>query len=191
MKIGIDIDDTIVNTNEYIIKAAFNYDKLFLKNKGFHNKKSYAFTDMFYWDDDDVRSFFKYYQQEKLYLKVPVKKDAIKYINKLYDDGNYICFITYRQDNDSKETYEDTYQYLKKYGFKFNKLITNSGMKGQVCVNEEIDIFIDNSISQIDDVNKRGIETIMFLTPYNKSYKGKKLGSWKDIYNEIRKRYDD
>ena len=72
MKIGIDIDDTIVNTNEYIIKAAFNYDKLFLKNKGFHNKKSYAFTDMFYWDDDDVRSFFKYYQQEKLYLKVPV-----------------------------------------------------------------------------------------------------------------------
>ena len=176
MKIGIDIDDTIVNTNEYIIKAAFNYDKLFLKNKGFHNKKSYAFTDMFYWDDDDVRSFFKYYQQEKLYLKVPVKKDAIKYINKLYDDGNYICFITYRQDNDSKETYEDTYQYLKKYGFKFNKLIT---------------IFIDNSINQIDDVNKRGIETIMFLTPYNKSYKGKKLGSWKDIYNEIRKRYDD
>ena len=64
-------------------------------------------------------------------------------------------------------------------------------MKGQVCVNEEIDIFIDNSINQIDDVNKRGIETIMFLTPYNKSYKGKKLGSWKDIYNEIRKRYDD
>ena len=29
MKIGIDIDDTIVNTNEYIIKAAFNYDKLY------------------------------------------------------------------------------------------------------------------------------------------------------------------
>ena len=189
MKIGIDIDDTIINTNDYIIKAAYKYDKKYLKNKGFRNKNTYSFKEMFYWDDDIYKKFIKYYQNNNLYLYVPVKKDAVKYINKLYDEGYYICFITYRQENDSKDVYDKTYKYLVDNGFKFNKLITNSGLKGKVCVDEDINLFIDNSLNQIEDVNKRGIETIMFATKYNKDYKGKKMSSWKEIYKEIRRRF--
>ena len=46
MKIGIDIDDTISNTAEYLIEEAIKYDKLY-KKKGIIDITTYDFCGLF------------------------------------------------------------------------------------------------------------------------------------------------
>ena len=61
MRIGIDIDDTICETNKILIKKALAFDKQFVLGKGFKDKDAYRFVDMLYWDMNDVTRFFSYY----------------------------------------------------------------------------------------------------------------------------------
>ena len=44
-KIGIDIDDTVMNTLDVIDKAALYYDKVYVENKGFKDKDKYDFKE--------------------------------------------------------------------------------------------------------------------------------------------------
>ena len=47
--------------------------------------------------------------------------DSIEYINRLYSDGNYICFFTSRTD----EHKDVTIEWLKKNGLKYHQIIFN------------------------------------------------------------------
>ena len=43
MKIGIDIDDTVMDTQVVIEKAALYFDKNFVNGKGYQDKNKYDF----------------------------------------------------------------------------------------------------------------------------------------------------
>ena len=51
--------------------------------------------------------------------------DSIRMINKLYDDGNFVCFFTARTD----EHLAVTKEWLKKHGVKYHSLIMNKPRK--------------------------------------------------------------
>ena len=65
MRIGIDIDDTIINTTATIIECGLEYDRLYKEGRGLKNADAYYFTDIFYWDDADDEAFFDYYRKNK------------------------------------------------------------------------------------------------------------------------------
>ena len=65
MIIGIDIDDTIAKTNERLISEALEFDKKFVRGKGFKNKKAYSFMEMFYWSVVDVDDFLEHIRNSK------------------------------------------------------------------------------------------------------------------------------
>ena len=90
MRIGIDIDDTIINTTATIIECGLEYDRLYKEGRGLKNADAYYFTDIFYWDDADDEAFFDYYRKNKIFLTIKIKEDAKYYINKMYDEGIYI-----------------------------------------------------------------------------------------------------
>ena len=88
MKIGIDIDDTVANTDERIIQEALKYDKEFVKGRGFKNKDAYTFMEKFYWNVMDVDGFMKVIRKGKFFSELNPIDDSVFYVNKLYDDGN-------------------------------------------------------------------------------------------------------
>ncbi len=51
--------------------------------------------------------------------------ESIEKVNRLYDEGNYICFFTARTDEHKKVT-ED---WLKKHGVKYHRVIFNKPRK--------------------------------------------------------------
>ena len=65
------------------------------------------------------------------YIKAKPKKNVIKTINKLYENGNYIKIFTARymgRNNENqkkayKSGFKKTYNQLKKWNLKFHKLI--------------------------------------------------------------------
>ena len=185
MIIGIDIDDTISLTNDRLIEEAIKYDREFLKGKGFKNKKAYSFMEMFYWSVLDVDSFLNYIRSSKFFLEVlPIENSAL-YINKLYDEGNKIIFITRRENTFKVKSM--TKKWLKKNGFKYNKLILGAKKKGVVCETEGVSFFVDNDIKNVYEVLECGIDCVLMSDGYNKDEEElERVNSWKEVYDKVR-----
>lgn len=187
MKIGIDIDDTVMNTIEVIEEAALDFDKYFLANKGYQDITKYDFHERFYWTSEEKKAFFNYFRKNKLYLKATPKGDALYYLEKLYKEGYEIYFLTRRSNDEKLDILGITKDDLTKKGFKYHDCYIGLSKKGEACKDLGIDVFIDDSVMQIEDVNKYGIKTILVDNWYNKEYKGLKAQGFQEIYNTIRK----
>ena len=156
MKIGIDIDDTICNTWEFVkpyYEKKFNLDKNITENNSYFKALNCSLEEYYDFCKKNI---------SKLTFNVPVKKDAVMYINKLKEEGHEINFITARSTFDMEEPYDQT---------------------------NNIDIFIDDSVKHCTNVSKTGIDVLMMTTTYNKKYTNfKKVNNWKEIYDFINKK---
>lgn len=187
MKIGIDIDDTVMNTFDVIEEAARYFDKYFLENKGYQDITKYDFHERFYWTSEEKKAFFNYFRKNKLYLKAKPKGDALYYLEKLYNEGYEIYFLTRRKKDEKLDILSITKNDLISKGFKFTNCYIGLSKKGEACKSLGIDVFIDDAVIQIEDVNNYGIKTILIDNWYNKEYKGLRAKNFQEIYNIIRK----
>ena len=186
MRIGIDIDDTICNTNELIVVEADKYDKEVLGGSGIKNKDAYDFPTMMGWNEDGKGIFFSD-KLEYIFENTTLKKDAKEVINKLYEDGNEIYFITFRKPKYVKNPFELTKKYLDNNGIKYTKLIVDSGSKNDECIENKIDLFIDDSVTHVKSVSEEGIDTILFTNGYNKENNDfVRFDDWNSIYKYIK-----
>ena len=97
MRIGIDIDNVISNFNEELLNEYINHDKN-LRNSGVINKKAeYIRRGMFDWSETEEQEFYKS-NIERIAKNLKVKHGAKKYIDKLKEEGHYICIITGREN---------------------------------------------------------------------------------------------
>ncbi|MGM9834318.1 MAG: hypothetical protein ACI31M_00875 [Bacilli bacterium] len=192
MNIGIDIDDTMFDTNEMLIEKALYYDKIFLKNKGFKDKDKFMFEEMFYWNKDNCRDFLRWVSDNGYLFQIKIKKDVERVISSWKKLGINIIIITFRKNSDCEGMYEKTAKMLLDNGIMFDKLIVDSGPKGDVCLQENIDIFIDDSYRHCLDARSKGINhVIMFESRYNKNYNFFKLNNWQDLDIYVRRVYDE
>ncbi len=185
MRIGIDIDDTICETNKILIKKALAFDKQFVLGKGFKDKDAYRFVDMLYWDMNDVTRFFSYYlKNQNIYNNLKEIKDASFYINKLYNEGHKIIFITKR--NSEILTKKVTKDWLKRHNIPYHKIIMDAHDKGQICLDEKVDLLIDDAEMNINDALLNHIDALLMTTKYNQKtdYK-KRVHYWKEVYDYV------
>lgn len=152
MRIGVDIDNVLSNFNEVLLKDYLNHDKE-LRNSGIVNKEVYI-RNMFDWTEDEEKNYYKN-NIEQIAKKLEPIKDCSKYIKKLRKDDNSIIIISGRNNGEYSEPYNMTIDWLKKYDIDYDKLIlTNSynpQEKADICINNNIDIMIDDSIKYLKD----------------------------------------
>ena len=186
MNIGIDIDDTINNLHEILIKKCIEFNE---KQGIKHDIK----TDEWNWDkaygwDRELAKKFVEENIEEAYLNAPIKENAMQVINKLHTEGNKIIIITARGSEHCKNAYELSEKWLSQKNIKFNKLIVGAKDKAMYCVENEIDVFIDDHVEHCRAVSETNAKVFMFDSPYNKKETGfKRVYSWDEIYKEIKK----
>lgn len=179
MRIGIDIDDTVSETEAAFIPFEKEYDK-FLNGKGilYPNKK---YWHKYEWTELQIKEFIKKYFLKILEEAYPVLKSQ-EIISKLKEEGNEIIFITARSDNEDS-THELTEKWLKKYNFPCDKLIVGAKEKGKICKEENIDIFIDDSSFQCLDVKNETNALVIGFNQTNENFIC--ADNWEEIYNII------
>lgn len=187
MRIGIDIDNVLSNFNEVLLNDYINHDKR-LRNKGIVNDNVYI-RKMFDWSEDEEKQYYKDNIERLAGLFKPIK-DCSKYIKKLRDNGNYICIISGRDNGEYSDPYNMTIDWLKKYDIEYDKLILtnayNHQEKADVCIENNIDIMIDDSINVCIKCFLNNIKPLLFNTEYNKSETGyTRVNSWEEIYEYI------
>ena len=189
MKIGIDIDNVISNFNEELLKAYIEHDKE-LRNTGIINKNApYIRNGMFDWTDEEEKTFYKE-NIERIAINLKAIEGASKYIKKLKQDGHTIYIISGRDNGEYTDPYNMTKNWLEKYDIVYDKLFLvdayNSHSKTEICLENNIDIMIDDSKRMCTDIKKHGIRAFIMYTPYNRdTNEFERVCSWKEIYDII------
>lgn len=187
MRIGIDLDDTITKTDEILFKYAkiYNEEEKILFNI---NREEWNLTKAFGWNEENIKEFFSKYLKS-IYEKAEIKENAKERINKLKDDGNEIIIITARDTKSLKEVHEVCKDWLINNKINVDKIVVDGENKAQKCLENKIDIFIDDNICNCENVyNNLKIPVLLMNSRYNKDYQNpkiKRVYNWNEIYNEI------
>lgn len=188
MKIGIDIDNVISNFNDTLLTEYLLHDKE-LRNSGIINKNAdYIRKGMFDWNENEETNFYKN-NIERIAKKLGVIEGAKEYIDKLHDDGHIICIITGRDNGEYTEPYNMTKKWLEDNNIYYDDLILTDAYdkhaKTKQCLEHNIDIMIDDSVSICSDCVENGITTILMDTPYNRYSNIQRVKSWKEFYRYV------
>ncbi len=169
MKIGIDLDDTLTDIQDELLKEALKYDKT-LENKGIVNPNKVLITEKFAWSNSNRKYFLKNIRKEVV-EQAKLRPDTLIILNELKKRGYEIIIITARSSTYYEDPYEFTLKYLIKNKIPFDKLIVNGKDKVKVCKMEQINFFIDNNLTNCLNVSKLGVK-VFFLN----------IGFYKDVF---------
>ncbi len=173
MRIGIDIDNTIVDTR----KSVFKYKR---KSK-FKDRKGYYY----FWPEKDKEEFLDTYVEE-IHKNAEVKDYAKEAIDALKEMGHEIILITYRDNIRSNESNSNTKNYLKEHHIFYDEIIFGAFNKGKVCKENHIDLLIDDSLENIESAAKENIKVLVYPMLYNKKTKYPRVGNWKEVLEYIK-----
>lgn len=182
MRIGVDIDDTITNSWEYLIPF---YSRVFnIPEKKLHQSKPYfAAVEHLISIDDFFAKIKSTYDHEV--SQANIRENVKEVIDALYEQGHHIFFITARGKGFT-DPYKITKEYLDKYHIKYDKIYTSTSNKAEVCQKENIDLFIDDSYKHCKEVSDLGIDVLMPNHYYNEEYtEFQHFDDWQEVYDYI------
>lgn len=176
MKIGIDIDDTLVNTRavqkiywkEYITKNP---------KEGYTEEIPNAINKF---GDKYVEEFWDTYR-EKLSFSSTFKENAATILHKLKEKGFILCVVTARPDDKYTDLEKRLANWFSGNDIPIDIIYTNVKNKGQFCKDKHIDVLIDDGLNHITSAQENNVEAILFNNISN--YKGLQADNWIDLYN--------
>ena len=189
MKIGIDIDGVITDigrfTADYGTKFCYeNGIKYTVKDDEYDEAKALGIT---------------YEQAEKFWntylgfyaTKYPVRDFVSEVIKKLRENHEVYIITARNEDGLPPETYGTMQSMVKQWladnEIEYDKLIFTKGSKLPYCLENEVDVMIEDSPSNIMDISTK-VPVFCFDNPYNKKIEGNNITrvySWYDILNKI------
>lgn len=174
MRIGIDLDDTILNTKEEYRKYQHDFlVKEKITEKELWNKKKYRVK----YIKDSI---------ERILDSVTVKENAIEVMMKLKKTGNEIYIITARNKEYNENIYELTKKNIEKNNIPYDNLILTDRKKVKECIDNEIELMIDNSIDVFNQLNGK-INVLLFDELNVHKNISNKINNWNDILDFVSK----
>lgn len=176
MKIGLDIDNVL---NDFDGKVLSEYKK-------FTNNKDLKYADID-WRSAELQEYLNN-NMEQISLLLPMRRNTKYYMDKLLEDGHKLILITHRVYPHYNNPYEVTKEWLEKHKINYSELILSKhSNKSEECKENNIDIMVDDRVSQCEKMIADGINCYVMLTKYNKSKAKnmKKISSWKNLYEVI------
>ena len=176
--IGIDIDDTLVDTFEYfqpLVAKLTNKPLEYL----IENDISYENTPKEWGMDslDFAHRFFDDYVPD-----TPAKEGAAQAVARLRKAGNRVVIITSRTNMLYKDCYYTSRLELANCKIEYDKLICTVD-KGQACKEENVDIMFDDLVFNCDTVSKVGTKAVLFTSKENKNQESvfPRVANWDEV----------
>lgn len=174
MNIGIDMDNTICSTSEKILE----YQEKFIKQEKINSD--------ILWEDALYKTKFLNIYLERIYNEAKLKECAREVINNLKKQKNKIYIITARTGNYVSDIYKITNNYLLRNEIVADGIFINGKDKVDICINNNIDIMIEDSRYNYDRLIDNNIRTILF-DEYSKNPDViDRVLNWSDISNKIK-----
>lgn len=189
MKIGIDIDGVLTDIARFTVDygTKFRYENKIrteTKEDEYDERKALGLT------DEQAEKFWNTYLE--LYATKYPARDFVSEAIKKLKQNNEIYIITARNEYGlPPETYGTMQSMVKKWlidnQIEYDKLIFTVGSKLPYCIENEIDVMIEDSPTNVLDISTK-IPVLCFDNPYNQNIEGEhitRVYSWYDILVKI------
>lgn len=166
MRIGIDMDDTLVDTSK-------SFDEV-LKRNNIDFGKRYADK----WTDDEAYFILTHHFGEIIKC-AKVKEGAKQAIDYLVSKGHELMVITARSNYYDKNTECITRNFIDENELKISEIYFNQSKKSDKAKELNIDLMIDDNPNIYINMLKENIDCILF---------GDKIKTWEEVLDYIKEK---
>ncbi len=190
MRIGIDIDGVLTDLEKWQLDVASKY-MVENFNQSIVDYQGYT-TDIIYGISKKQNQIFWDKYRDDYTQNTVARNFASEVINRLSREGHEIYIITARiftdEQSDRGEKMRTTVKkWLKDNNINYNQLIFSPEDKLEICLENLIDIMIDDRVANIETISTE-IPVVCYHANYNKDLIGNNIYraySWYDIYYQI------
>ena len=188
MKIGIDLDGVVIDSETTFRTYEEIFDIDVLKSNHLVNKEEPKFQGRYNWTKEQQEKFIKEY-----FLTVSKQSGLMSGFTAVYNllksQGHEFIVITARGGH-VKEMKDDAIRLLDENNIKFDKYYWKVDDKAQICINEKVDIMIDDDWRIVKKLAENNIKTLYFrdtnLLKLEENEFIKEVNNWGDIYRYIK-----
>ena len=178
MRIGLDLDDTIIDTEEKMKSIWKEYYKNYPNDE--YTEELPKNINLFGYKY--IEDFWNIYREDLFYADV--KKDAAKIINKLQKEGHFIGLITSRPKEKYKDLVLRIESFLNDNNIYLDEINTNIIYKDQFILENDYDMLIDDNIVNIKNSINKGKKGILFKKTNDRSLRH--TTNWNYLYKIIK-----
>ena len=189
MKIGIDLDGVIFDSEKEFRVYSELFDLIDLKQNSKLDNKELKFQDRFKWTKKETQEFFNKYHKQ-IILESNYMPGVKRILKLLKQDGHSLILITARGsiNKDMIKITEDKLKQSEMY--IFDKYYWATENKDEVCKKENIDIMIDDFYKICESIANNKIKTIYLKDApshdIGENEYIKVLYNWGEIYRYIK-----
>lgn len=187
MKIGIDLDGVVFNTEVLWSVYAELYDCIEFNRNSVLTKLEPRFQDRYDWTEEEQNEFLDKYADIAEFDMMPGAKEVI---NMLKEEGHEFVVITARGAiSNQKEGASIAVQKLENEGIKFDKYYWKQREKIDTCKLENVDVMIDDNYHICEAIKEAGIPVIYFNSSSRKHLEEdgvKEVSNWGEAYRVIK-----
>lgn len=189
MKIGIDLDGVVFDTEKEFRVYSELYDMIELKQNSKRDNKALTFQERFDWSKAEIDGFLNKYHK-KIVTEANYMPGANVVLKQLKEEGNELIVITARGGL-NKEMINITEKRLEKEEMDiFDKYYWGVENKDKVCKEENIDIMIDDFNKNCEKIASTKTKVIYLKDAPSYDLKENKyikvLYNWGEIYRYIK-----
>lgn len=189
MKIGVDLDGVVFDSEKLYRVCTELYEIIDLKKNTLRDNKSRLFEERYGWNEIEIQNFIDKYHEYVVRNSnfMPGVKEVLK---KLKEENNELILVTARGQQESKYI-KITEEIFKENNFEiFDKYYWGVTDKAKICKEENIDIMIDDYNRNCEELAKAKIKTIYLKDAPSYEINGneyiKTLYNWGEIYRYIK-----
>ena len=189
MRIGIDLDGVVFDSEKEFRVYSEIFDMIDLKQNSKTDNRKLKFQDRFQWTQKETEDFLKKYHKQIIEESnfMPGVKRILKLLK---EEGNSLILITAR-GGINKDMIKITEERLKENGMDiFDKYYWATENKEEVCKEENIDIMIDDFCKNCESIANSKIKTIYLKDAPSYDLEENKyikvLYNWGEIYRYIK-----
>ena len=191
MKIGLDLDGVVLDTEKQFRIEAELYDILKLNRNSTKDQSAQWAQDRYKWADDEKNEFIEKYLIEgtKKSHIMPGAKEVIELLKK---DGHELVVITAR-GHDIPVMKKLAQEMLEKENITFDKYYWETPEKVETAKKENIDLMVEDSLSNCMKLSKENIKSIYLRDSNMKPANDKNIKEcyiWGEVYRYIRELSD-
>ncbi|MBR5384025.1 MAG: hypothetical protein IK133_09400 [Clostridia bacterium] len=182
MNIAIDIDDTLAQTFEYFVPFVAEY---FGVDEAELWERNISVDNLPYPWEKELYAFCRQYS-DRVVPDTPFRPGAVQAVDELRSRGHRIVIITARTTSHYTDPYATSAEELKRAGLHYDKLICATD-KASACVEEGIDVLIDDYIPNCDAAAEKGIAVINMINRMNRDEQTShpRAADWKEAVDAV------
>lgn len=188
MKIGIDLDGVVIDSENTWRVMEEIYDLETLNNEGVVDRSEPYFQNRYKWNQEQQNDFIKEFlvKGAKVSNLMPGFTEVYNLLKK---QGHEFVVITARGGLDPIMI-DEAIEKLSKNNIIFDKYYWNVSDKLEICKKENVDIMIEDNWRTVQNLTKNNIKTLYFRAAGLKILEEDKnlieVNNWGDIYRYIK-----